>query len=284
MTTKQAFIEIAITIQHLYPVRESESIAAIVLEDAFGIKKHGINQETHFDENQQLQLRTILQRLLAHEPVQYVMGKTIFFGFPFRVDKNVLIPRQETEELVALAIETLRQTDNPVRLLDIGTGSGCIPISIKKGLPALEVHSLDVSATALEVAKGNAALNQADVLFHEVDILDENAWASLPRFDLIVSNPPYITEKEKWFLEKNVIEYEPHLALFAGGDDAQRFVKKIALFASQHLSRNGYLLLETNEYFAPASKEVLAENGFVALELRKDLNGRDRMLRGKWPG
>jgi release factor glutamine methyltransferase len=166
-------------------------------------------------------------------------------------------------------------------VLDVGTGSGCIPIALKKKLPQLEVHALDVSATALEVARENAAGNGTEVLFHRVDILDEKAWEPLPEFDIIVSNPPYITEDEKYILPKNVIEYEPHLALFSGGNDAQRFVKKIADFALIHLHSGGWLFFETNEFYATDTQRILQEKGFVEVELRKDLNGKDRMIRAK---
>ena len=286
MTTKQAFIKIATAIRNIYDIGECASIAGIVMEDAFGIKPHLLNDEKHLPETQQKELNKIIKRLLTHEPVQYVLGKTIFYGLPFKVDKNVLIPRQETEELVAWAIASLQSKVRspqsvPGRILDIGTGSGCIPVSIKYKLPDIEVHALDVSKGALNVAKENAAMNNTAIIFHEVDILNEKAWPTLPKYDLIVSNPPYITEDEKDILPENVIDYEPHLALFSGGNDAQRFVKKITKFAQQKLNKGGSLFFETNEFYAPDSKKTMEKHGFVNVELRKDLNGRDRMLRGE---
>lgn len=288
MTTKQAFVEIITAIQAIYTIGESTSIAGIVLEDAFGIKHQKINEETTLTEAQQKELTDIINRLLTHEPVQYVLGKTIFFGLPFKVDKNVLIPRQETEELVAWCVETVRQFDSsavrqsgPYRILDIGTGSGCIPIAIKNKLPETEVHALDVSVGALEIAQKNAALNNTEIIFYETDILNEAAWNRLGQYDLIVSNPPYITEDEKNILPQNVIDFEPHLALFSGNNDAQRFIKKIVKFAVEHLNKGGYLFFETNEFYATDTRIIMEENGFIEVELRKDLNGKDRMLKGK---
>lgn len=288
MTTKQAFVKIITALHTIYDIGESTSIAGIILEDAFGIKHQKINDETTLTEEQQKELTGIITRLLTQEPVQYVLGKTLFFGLPFKVDKNVLIPRQETEELVAWIIETVRQSDSsPVRqfntysILDIGTGSGCIPISIKNKLPGVEVQALDVSADALNVAKENAELNKTKITFHETDILNEETWNKLGKYDLIVSNPPYITENEKNILPKNVIDFEPHLALFSGNNDAQRFIKKIVKFALDHINKNGYLFFETNEFYAPDTKKIMEENGFSEVELRKDLNGKDRMLKGR---
>ena len=292
MTSKQAFINLTTELSKIYDGTEAINIAIIVLHDAFNIKATHINEETILNTGQQKELAEITTRLLTHEPVQYVLGKTIFFGLPLHINNNVLIPRQETEELVAWCIETVRQFDrfrpeftsgSAVRqsVLDIGTGSGCIPIAIKNKLPNVELHALDVSEKALNMAKENAALNKVEIIFHKLDILNENAWQNLPKYKLIVSNPPYITEDEKDILAKNVIDFEPHLALFAGGNDAQRFVKKITKFAAQHLNTKGYLFFETNEFYAKETKKIMTENGFIEMELRKDLNGKDRMLKGR---
>ena len=281
MTTAQALKHTVQPLLDIYDPGESLSIASIVLEDAFGIKPAQISAKTKLDNEQVAQLNSIIQRLLAHEPVQYVMGQAAFYGYRFKVNPAVLIPRQETEESVHWVLETCKQYPEIHSILDIGTGSGCIPISIKKRRPDLDVHALDVSAAALEVAQENAQALGADVHFYEVNILDKKAWKQLPKFDLIVSNPPYVTEDERPILPKNVVDYEPHLALFAGGNDAQRFVKKIAEFGVKHLNPGGWLFLETNEFYVPISAEVLAKNGYVEVETRKDLNGRDRMICGK---
>lgn len=278
MTTKVAHQLIIEKLQPLYGLGESKSIANIVMEDAFGIKYFQVEEGQNLSILQQQKLNKIIARLLTNEPVQYVLGKAIFYGLPFKVDKNVLIPRQETEELVAWVLEV---EDGARRFLDIGTGSGCIPISIKHKLPKVEMHALDVSAGALNMAKENASINQTEITFHELDILNETLWAQLPKYDVIISNPPYITEEEKNILAKNVIDFEPHLALFSGNNDAQRFIKKISAFAKKHLKEGGSLFFETNEFYANGSKKIMEEYGFVEVEIKKDLNGADRMLRGR---
>lgn len=281
MTTAQALKHTVQPLLDIYDPGESLSIASIVLEDAFGIKPAQISTKSKLDNEQVAQLNSIIQRLLAHEPVQYVMGQASFYGYRFKVTPAVLIPRQETEESVHWVLETAKQYPHIRSILDIGTGSGCIPISIKKRRPDLNVHALDVSAAALEVAQENARTLGAEVHFYEVNILEKKAWKPLPKFDLIVSNPPYVTEDERPILPKNVVDFEPHLALFAGGNDAQRFVKKIAEFGGKHLNPGGWLFLETNEFYVPISAEVLTKYGYVEVETRKDLNGRDRMICGK---
>lgn len=286
MTSFLALKHILQSILDIYEPGEAVSIAAIVFEDAFGIKPKQIAENQQLTQEQTQQLDAIIARLLTHEPVQYVLGKTVFYGMVLKVNPNVLIPRQETEELVAWILETMGSSSgsaarSPIlqSFLDIGTGSGCIPIAIKKKRPQWEVHTLDVSAGALETARENAALNDVEVHFHQVDILDEKQWEALPMFDIIASNPPYITEDEKDILPKNVVDFEPHLALFSGGNDAQRFIKKIADFALLHLAPGGYLFFETNEFYAPDSQRILEEKGFTEVELRKDLNGKERMIR-----
>jgi release factor glutamine methyltransferase len=289
MTYLNALKHILESLLDIYEPGEAVSIASIVLKDAFGIKLKQVSDNQTLSEEQQRQLEIIISRLNTHEPVQYVLGKTVFYGLPLKVNPNVLIPRQETEELAAWIIETvdfekrLRSAPPAWRLLDIGTGSGCIPIAVKKKRPGLEVHALDVSEGALEIAKENATFNHTAVHFYLIDILEEKQWKGLPSFDLISSNPPYITEHERKLLPRNVLEFEPHLALFSGDDDAQRFVKKIADFALLLLNPGGYLFFETNEFFAPDSQRILAEKGFTELELRKDLNEKDRMLRARKP-
>ncbi len=278
VTILEAVKNLLESLRSIYPVGEAASIALIVMEDAFGLKKP-TDLNLPFEPEKAAPLEEIQRRLLEHEPVQYVLGHADFYGMKLKVNPAVLIPRQETEELVAWVLETIHSG----RVLDVGTGSGCIPISIKKKRPALEVHSLDVSAAALEVARGNATANGVEVHFHEVNILKKSAWKTLPEFDLIVSNPPYITEKERRILPKNVVDYEPHLALFSGGNDAQRFVKKIADFALLHLRPGGWLFFETNEFYAPVTLKLLKKKGFTEAELRQDLNERDRMIRVRKP-
>jgi release factor glutamine methyltransferase len=289
MNTREASIKLIKSLLEIYSPAEAASIGKIVMEDVFSVGD--LFEEQPFPQENLAKLDAILQRLMTHEPVQYVLGQTDFYGMKLRVTPAVLIPRQETEETVAWVLETVPQlmgdrspletANRPFRMLDIGTGSGCIPIALKKKLPAVEMHCLDVSAAALEVARENAAAQGTEVFFHEMDIFDKAAWESLPGFDVIVSNPPYVTEEERTLLPKNVIDYEPHLALFAGGNDAQRFVKVIAGFALQKLNPGGKLFLETNEFYAPATKRILKRKGFVNVELRADLNGKLRMIKAE---
>lgn len=282
MTSAQALKRIVQNLFDIYDPGESVSIASIVLEDAFGIHPSQISAKNKFSKEQTAQLDSIIQRLIAHEPVQYIMGQAAFYGLRFKVTPAVLIPRGETEESVHWVLETAKQHPEIHRVLDIGTGSGCMPVSIKKRRPDLDVHALDVSTDALAVATENAQKHNTEVHFYEVNILDKKAWKRLPKFDLIVSNPPYVTEDERKILPKNVLEYEPHLALFAGGNDAQRFVKVIGEFGVKHLNPGGWLFLETNEFYVPNSSEILAKLGYVDIETKKDLNKRDRMICGRF--
>lgn len=253
---------------------EALSLARIVWEDAFGWKP-GIGS---LDPQQQQQLDEILTRLRQQEPVQYILGKTKFFGLPFKVNPSVLIPRQETEELVAWVLEDVKAKVG-ARVLDVGTGSGCIPIALKKRRPAFEVHAVDVSPAALQTAHENANLNKVEITFHEGDILDEQAWEPFPKYDIIVSNPPYIIEEERALMPAQVLEHEPALALFTGNDDPLRFIKAIAKFATKKLKPGGLLYFELNEFHAEASAAAVEALGFSKVELRSDLNGKLRMLR-----
>lgn len=278
MSTKEAYEKIINSIGEIYGESEAASIAAIVLEDAFGVTRFQISDERMLKENEANQLEEIISRLFKNEPVQYVLGETQFFGLKFFVNPSVLIPRQETEELVAWVLET---KGDKLRVLDIGTGSGCIPIALKNKKPNWEIHALDVSESALDIAKKNAALNHTKIHFHQLDILNEQLWVELRQFDILISNPPYITEKEKSLMPAHVLEYEPHLALFATDGDAQQFVKKITAFAKKKLRKGGLLFFETNEFYGEDSKKVMEDMGVESVELRKDLNGKDRMLRGE---
>lgn len=282
MTTEQAHRHIVSSLMDLYGAGEATSIAFIVMEDAFGIKPRQFPLFGEFSQAQLDLLKAIIGRLQRHEPVQYVVGKAYFFGSMFKVSPAVLIPRQETEELVDWVLQTVSSGQWAVgrrRLLDIGTGSGCIPVSLKKKLPNWEVHALDISPAALAIAAENAGQNGAEVSFHHLDILVENAWDTMPMFDVVVSNPPYITESERHLLPKNVLDFEPHLALFSGGNDAQRFIRSIADFGLSKLKSGGALFFETNEFHARASKEILVQKGYESVEIRPDLNGKDRMIR-----
>jgi release factor glutamine methyltransferase len=218
----------------------------------------------------------VAQELSIGKPIQYIFGETIFYGLKFIVNSSVLIPRPETEELVHLIIESIRQsTDTKTTLLDIGTGSGCIPITLKKNLPNLQVSAIDISPDALMVAKKNAELNKVTVDFIHGDILNYN---DAKLYDVIVSNPPYIKEDEKQFMHQNVLAYEPHLALFVSDENPLLFYKAIAAFCMTNLAENGYLFFEINEYLGQQVHQLLEENGFRNIQVVKDMQGKDRMV------
>lgn len=221
------------------------------------------------------------EQLLLHKPVQYVLGEAWFMGYRFFVDENVLIPRPETEELVAFVVENIASTTNisvaELNILDIGTGSGCIPVLLKKQFPQAKICSIDVCNAALQVAVKNAAALQASIHFIHLNFLEEANWQSMPVFDIIVSNPPYIPLTEKAALDKNVTAWEPGTALFVPDNDALLFYKKIAHFGKNHLAPGGKIFVETHQDYALTTKKMFEEKGYTALP-KKDINGNDRML------
>jgi release factor glutamine methyltransferase len=232
----------------------------------------------------------VLEDLKQQKPIQYILGETEFYSLPFIVNENVLIPRQETEELVHLIIEghTARSRsankNDQFKILDIGTGSGCIAITLAKNLPDAKVFCLDVSEEAIIVAKQNAELNNVEMRFIEADILNESTWNlefKALEFDLIVSNPPYVRELEKAEIQPNVLDNEPHLALFVEDNNPLIFYKAITDFAIDNLKPKGELYFEINQYLGAETKQLLGDAKFENIELIKDLNGNDRMLKGR---
>ena len=211
--------------------------------------------------------------------MQYILGTTSFYDLEFEVNNDVLIPRPETEELVAWILSNIEITKsaNKLKILDIGTGSGCIAISLAKNISNSEVFAIDVSEKALAVAQKNASTNEVKVIFIEENIL--NTESLHQTFDVIVSNPPYVRNLEKQEIHKNVLDYEPHLALFVeDDDDALLFYRKIAHLAQKNLSENGQLYFEINQYLGKQMIELLQEKGFKNIELKKDIYGNDRMI------
>lgn len=272
----QAFIE---NLSEAYDAGEARSIARIVFEDALRI--YDLQAKAPLFEIQQNLLSDIQQRLLQHEPIQYILGQADFYGLKFKVDRNVLIPRQETEELVYWVLETIQKEikQSHLKILDIGTGSGCIPITLKKKMPQLDVSAVDISPEALEIAKSNAGLNKAILPFTQIDILDTNSRQELGYFDLIVSNPPYIPQNERNIMSKNVTGFEPELALFVPDENPSLFYDAIADFAKAHLNKNGYLFFECNEFNAEEVVQLLENKGFADVKLQNDMNGKQRMVR-----
>ena len=222
-------------------------------------------------------LQKALTSLLNEEPLQYILGSTEFYRFPFVVNKDVLIPRPETEELVDWVLKDIENKKEQLTILDIGCGSGCIPISLKKHLDEALVFALDVSDKAIEVAKLNAIENKVDVTFLQKDILKTEKLDM--KFDVITSNPPYVRELEKKEIQNNVLQNEPHLALFVSDEDPLIFYAAIANLALQHLTEKGVLYFEINQYLGIETKEMLVQKGFKNVILKKDLFGKDRMIK-----
>ncbi len=223
------------------------------------------------------ELKTVLTRLKKEEPIQYILGNTEFYGLPFIVNENVLIPRPETEELVSWVLDDIDNKENKISILDIGTGTGCIPISLKKNLPKATVFGLDISEEAIQVASRNSLKNNVNIKFIKQDILKVKELKV--KLDIITSNPPYIRELEKKEISNNVLKNEPHLALFVSDENPLIFYKSIANFAKTHLNENGILYFEINQYLGKETKTMLQEKGFNNVTLRKDLFGNDRMIK-----
>jgi release factor glutamine methyltransferase len=264
----------------VYDDREAANIADMVLEYLTGQRKIDriMYKDLPVTDAQQQQLRIITEKLLQHTPVQYVLHEAWFAGMKFYVDENVLIPRPETEELVDWIIHEVQSTKYDVRnMIDIGTGSGCIPITLKKKLPKLNVKAVDVSEGALNVAIKNAMLQAVQVYFLRMNFLEQENWNQLGKFDIIVSNPPYVKASEAETMHKNVLEYEPHLALFVPDEDPLLFYRKIAEFSRDHLTESGMIFLEINESLGGEIVKLYEDFGYKA-ELRKDMQGKDRML------
>ncbi len=217
--------------------------------------------------------------LKNYEPIQYIIRKTEFYGLSLEVNKNVLIPRPETEELVDWILKDCknRKKSDKLKILDIGTGSGCIAISLAKNLPDAIVYAMDVSEEAIQIAKDNAVMNKVDVGFIRSNVLELMRFND--DFDIIVSNPPYVREKEKEEMKANVLDNEPYLALFVSDHDPLIFYKKIAELAKQNLKNEGALYFEINQYLGNETKKMIIEKGFESVELRKDLYTNDRMIK-----
>ena len=265
----------------LYDAGEAESFFYLILEDKQQLKRIdlALAPDLHFSEEQLLMWDTLLEQLKLEIPVQYLLGKTSFYGLDFRVNDAVLIPRQETEELVDWIISSaeLLKPEGPLRILDIGTGSGCIAITLAKNISNAHVFALDVSEDALAIARNNALDNDVTVTFISQNILETVDLDQ--KYDIIVSNPPYVRNLEKHEIKKNVLDNEPHLALFVEDHDALIFYKKIAALAQKNLVESGFLFFEINQYLGPEMVDLLKHYDFKNIELRKDIYGNDRMTR-----
>ena len=270
-------------LQTIYNLDEAKAIANNVFEEVMLVKPHQIKiLNIDLSEEEETNLMDILERLLTHEPIQYILGNAWFYGNKFYVTPDVLIPRSETEELVELVIEKIKEnykneTAN-FQLIDIGTGSGCIAISLKLALPHWQVFGLDKSKNALTIAKQSAKSLNADVQFIEDDILNIQQQETTQFFDVIVSNPPYILEQEQLAMSKNVLNFEPPEALFVANDSPLIFYEAIANYALQYLKKDGFLFFEINQVFGAETIKMLADKGFLEIALLKDINQNDRMI------
>ena len=284
MTTGEAYIDFVKEIKVVYEEREAETISDWVFENVTGMKRweRRANQNKELKNDDYQQLQKYLKELLQHKPVQYVLSEAWFYKMKFFVDENVLIPRSETEELVEWVISDFKNQNSskPTNIIDIGSGSGCISIALKNELTEINVTAIDISKKALAVAELNAQRLKAQVHFFEINFLKESEWRSLPIYDSIISNPPYIPIIEKEVLSKNVTEFEPKVALFVENNDPVIFYKKIATFAKDHLKKEGKIYVETHEEYAKEVKDVFENAGYLA-EIKKDIYGKERMVRGK---
>ena len=288
----------------IYDVGEAESFFYLILEEKQKLKRIdlALNPDLTFSNEEIEYWNSILEQLKKEIPIQYLLCKTSFYGLDFEVNSNVLIPRPETEELVdwiiqsqKLSFDSAQDNSTKLKIVDIGTGSGCIAISLAKNILNAQVFAIDVSEKALATAQNNALMNQVEVHFIKTDILNTNDLGKLPTshrrpepvegslptyFDIIVSNPPYVRVLEKQEIKKNVLDNEPLLALFVEDNDALIFYRKIAELAKKNLSPNGQLFFEINQYLGKEMIELLENIGFKNVELRQDIYGNDRMIRG----
>ncbi len=275
------FIEV---LSPIYDIGEVESFFYLILEEKRQLKRIdlALNPDLTFSAEEIQLWNSILEQLQREIPIQYLLGKTSFYGLNFELNSSVLIPRPETEELVEWIIETQNpkpKTQN-LKILDIGTGSGCIAIALAKNIPNAQVFAIDVSAQALATAQKNAKINEVNVIFIEKNILETEDLEQ--QFDIIVSNPPYVRELEKKEIKKNVLDNEPHLALFVEDNDALLFYRKIAELAQKNLRNNGKLFFEINQYLGKEMIEFLEKMNFKNIELRKDIYGNDRMIMAEY--
>lgn len=282
MTTGQIYNDFRNKLKTIYDDREAENICDWLFENVTGLKKweRRQNQNSEFAETDSEKIKTYLEELLKHKPVQYVLHEAWFYKRKFYVNENVLIPRPETEELVEWIVSDFKKEkySKPIKIIDIGTGSGCIPVSLKKELPESSIAAIDVSDKALSVAKINAEELHAIINFFQIDFLNENEWKMLSQYDIIVSNPPYIPLNEKEILAKNVTDFEPGIALFVKNNDPFIFYKKIAGFAKSNLKESGKIYVEVHEEYAKEVGSIFESAAFL-VEIKNDIYGKQRMVK-----
>ncbi len=264
----------------IYASEEVDSFFYMLIESYYKVTRLQLAMDSEFAIENKNDILNALDLLKNQKPIQYILGETEFYGLPFKVNEQTLIPRPETEELVEWVLKYSAKIKQ-ISILDIGTGSGCIAVSLAKYLPNSKVYALDVSNEALNMAKQNAELNNVNVQFVNADILNSETWDFEDlKFDVIVSNPPYIREQEKKFMKPNVLDYEPHLALFVKDKNPLRFYEAITRFAVDNLEENGMLFFEINEYLGNQMIQLLNDNNFNNIRLKQDMFKKDRMIKG----
>ena len=264
----------------IYDERETETFIFMLLEEYAGISKSEIiiNPELTINESELLNIHFAVKDLKNFKPIQYILGKTEFFGIPILVNPDVLIPRPETEELVDWVIQDANK-DKQSSILDVGTGSGCIAIALKNALPKATIHAIDNSSKALEIANQNALMNQADIKFSQLDFLEKKDWNNLGQYDIVISNPPYVRHMEKVEMKKNVLNYEPESTLYVDDNNPLIFYKSIAEFGLDHLKINGSIYCEINQYLSKETVKLFGSYGFKDIQLKKDFKGNDRFIK-----
>lgn len=277
MTWNELYRNFLVQTQALYEQGEADRIVSMIFESLADAPRAFIIRNTKEVVPKEIEviLLSALEKIKLNEPVQYIIGEAWFFDMKFKVGPEVLIPRPETEELVQSLLD-LRLIKNS-KVLDIGTGSGCIAIAIKKNAPEINVTAIDISSQALLIAKENAKKNDTDISFLQLDMLNESMWESLGQYDFIISNPPYIPEHERTLLDKNVSEYEPSLALFTPDDNPIIFYEKILKFSLTHLNKTGSIFMEVHDPFAEKIMNIYSQAGFET-KIITDLFGKKRMI------
>ena len=286
MTTNELYNHFLDRLKNIYEEREADNITDWVFENVMNLKKWERREDVRELNTQQTsQLKQHLDELLQHKPVQYVLNEAWFYKMKFYVNEDVLIPRPETEELVEWIIHDVRErmfnpSPGKFNILDIGTGSGCIAISLKKELVNINVKAIDVSQKALAIADKNAQDLNAKIDFINLNFLDEEQWGELRVYDIIVSNPPYIPEDQKASLSKNVTDFEPAIALFVHDSEPFIFYEKIAKFAQSHLKAKGRVFVEIHENYSNKIEQVFKDYNFKT-EIKKDIYGKERMIKAE---
>ncbi|HYF30813.1 MAG TPA: peptide chain release factor N(5)-glutamine methyltransferase [Chitinophagaceae bacterium] len=283
MTIHEAQQQLLFQLYDIYEDREAQAIADWVMEHITEWKKIDriLNKKVPLSVQQQQALGDITHQLMQHKPVHYILHQAWFSGMKLYVDENVLIPRPETEELVEWALEELKVLQmSRIKILDVGTGSGCIPVALKKKLPGAEIYACDISEGALKVAERNAREQQVDINLVRLDFLHPAARESLPLFDCIISNPPYISQQERAAIDKHVIDHEPHTALFVPDDNSLIFYEHLADFGRTHLQPGGIMMMEIHYAKGEAVSELFLAKGYE-VQIKKDMQNKDRMIKAK---